>query len=143
MSEDGVEYHFLAQPVRILRDADNHVTGVEFVATRLGDVDETGRREPEPIPGSNFVEPCDIVVEAVGEAIDFNIVPDSIQREGRYVWVDRATHRTSNPRVFGGGDVIGDRGNDGAAHSGILAAHTMDSILRDEPIARFDPRPIR
>jgi NADPH-dependent glutamate synthase beta subunit-like oxidoreductase len=143
MSDDGVEFHFLAQPVRILADADNRVTGVEFVATALADVDESGRREPVPIPGSNFVEPCDIVVEAVGEAVDLGVVPDCLERDGRVVWVDRASHRTSHPKVFAGGDAIGDRGNDGAAHSGILAAYTMDSILREEPIVLFEPRPIR
>jgi NADPH-dependent glutamate synthase beta subunit-like oxidoreductase len=143
MSEDGVEYHFLAQPARILADADNRVTGVEFVRTTLGEPDESGRRSLIAMPGSNFVEPCDIVVEAVGEAVDLSIVPDYLRRDGPAVWVDRASHRTSHPRVFAGGDAIGDRGNDGAAHSGILAAHTMDSILRDEPIVLFDPRPIR
>ncbi len=143
LSEDGVEFHFLAQPVRILADDENRVTGVEFVKTTLGEPDESGRREPVPISGSNFVEPCDIVVEAVGEAVDLSVVPDFIQRDGRVVWVDRASHRTSHPRVFAGGDAIGDRGNDGAAHSGILAAYTMDSILRDAPIILFEPRPIR
>jgi NADPH-dependent glutamate synthase beta subunit-like oxidoreductase len=146
MSEDGVEYHFLAQPVRILADAANRVTGVEFVRTTLGEPDESGRRSPVPVPGSNFVEPCDIVVEAVGEAIDMSIVPDHLRRDwrdGPIVWVDRASHRTSHPKVFAGGDVIGDRGNDGAAHSGILAAYTMDSVLRDETIVLFEPRPIR
>jgi len=143
MSEDGVEYHFLAQPVRILADTENRVTGVEFVKTVLGEPDASGRRSPIPVPGSNFVEPCDIVVEAVGEAVDLSVVPDQLRREGPVVWVDRASHRTSHPKVFAGGDVIGDRGNDGAAHSGILAAHTMDSILRDEPLVLFEPRPIR
>jgi len=143
MSDDGVEYHFLAQPVRILADNENRVTGVEFVATTLEEEDASGRRAPAPVPGSNFVVPCDIVVEAIGEAVDLSLVPDYLQRDGPVVWVDRSSHRTSHPKVFAGGDAIGDRGNDGAAHSGILAACTMDSVLRDEPVVLFEPRPIR
>jgi len=142
-AEDGIEYHFLAQPVRVLTDNQNRVTGVEFVRTQLGEPDASGRRSPRPVPGSEFVEPCDVVVEAVGESVDFSIIPASIEvRDGRVV-VDRADHRTSHPKVFAGGDVIGDRGNDGAALAGIQAAYTMDSLLRDEPLILFDSRPLR
>lgn len=143
MSQDGIEYHFLAQPVRILVDGRNRATGIEFVKTELGEPDASGRRSPRPIPGSNFVEECQIVVEAVGESVDLSVVPDGIERRDGVVVVNRADHRTSNPKVFAGGDVIGDRGNDGAALAGIQAAYTMDSVLRDEPIKLFDPRPLR
>ena len=143
MSMDGIQYHFLAQPVRILADADNRVRGVEFVKTRLGEPDASGRRAPHPVPGSNFVEPCELVVEAIGEAVDLSLIPDSIERTSMHAVVDRASHRTSHPKVFAGGDLIDDRGNDGAALAGIQAACTMDSVLRREPIALFDPRPLR
>ncbi|MBM2810769.1 MAG: glutamate synthase [Chloroflexi bacterium] len=143
MSEDGIEYHFLAQPVRILADEANRVRGVEFVRTRLGEPDASGRRSPHPVPGSNFVIDCEVVVEAVGESIDPASIPDSVETEDGLVRVDRHDHRTSNPKVFAGGDVIGDRGNDGAALAGIQAALTMDSVLRAEPIVLSDGRALR
>jgi NADPH-dependent glutamate synthase beta subunit-like oxidoreductase len=142
-SADGIEYHFLAQPVRVLKDAQNRVTGVEFVRTQLGEPDASGRRSPQPIPGSEFVEPCDVVVEAVGESVDLSLIPASIARHDGRVVVDRADHRTTHPKVFAGGDVIGDRGNDGAALAGMQAAATMDALLRGEPLILFDPRPLR
>jgi NADPH-dependent glutamate synthase beta subunit-like oxidoreductase len=143
MSEDGVEYHFLAQPVRILTDVAHRVKGVEFSRTELGEPDSSGRRRPREIPGSSFVEECEIVVEAVGEFVNLRVLPESIEIRDGYIVVNRADHRTSNPRVFAGGDCIGDRGNDGAALAGIQAAWTMDSILRGEPMKLFDPRPLR
>ena len=143
MTDDGIEYHFLAQPVRILTDERNQVRGVEFVRTQLGEPDASGRRTPQAVPGSNFVEPCDAVIEAVGEAVDLSLIPDSIQRSATHVVVDRADHRTTHPKVFAGGDIIGDRGNDGAALAGIQAAQTMDALLRGEPPVLFDSQPLR
>lgn len=143
LSDDGIEYHFLAQPVRILADQHNRVAGVEFVRTGLGERDASGRRSPHPVPGSNFVEECELVVEAVGEFVDLSVIPESIERRDGVVVVNRADHRTNNPKVYAGGDTIGDRGNDGAALAGIQAAYTMDSVLRGDPIKLFDPRPLR
>lgn len=143
MSEDGAEYHFLAQPVRIIADERNRVKAVEFVRTRLGEPDDSGRRSPSAVPGSNFIEECDVVVEAVGESVDTSLIPDSIEQRDGLIVADRSDHRTSHPKVFAGGDVIGDRGNDGAELAGIQAAYTMDAVLRGEPLKLFDSRPIR
>ena len=143
MAREGIEYVFLASPVRILADQDNRVTGVEFVRMELGEVDASGRSSVQPIPDSNFVMECDLVLEAVGEIIDLSIIPDSVEHNGDEVIVDRADHRTSNPKVFAGGDLIGDKGNDGAALAGIQTAYTIDSLIRGEPIKTFDSRPLR
>jgi NADPH-dependent glutamate synthase beta subunit-like oxidoreductase len=143
MGREGIEYVFLSSPVQILNDDQNRVRGVEFQRVELGELDESGRSSMTVIPDSNYMLECDLVLEAVGEAIDLSIVPDSIEHDGSEVIVDRADHRTSNPRVFAGGDLIGDKGNDGAALACIQAAYTIDSLIRGEPVKRFDPRPLR
>jgi NADPH-dependent glutamate synthase beta subunit-like oxidoreductase len=143
MGREGIEYVFLSSPLRILTDAENRVTGVEFQRMQLGEIDESGRSSVLPIPGETYVIECDLVLEAVGEQMDLSILPDSIAHEGDEIIVDRSDHRTSNPKVFAGGDLIGDKGNDGAALAGIQAAYTIDSLVRGEPVKLFDSRPLR
>ncbi len=143
LADDGIEYHFLALPLRILADDENRVTGVEFARVRLGEPDSSGRRAPHPIPGSNFVEPCGLVIEAVGESVELSTIPRSIATRDGFVYVNRRDHRTTHPKIFAGGDVIGDKGNDGAALAGIEAAQTMDSLLRGERLVLFDTQPLR
>jgi len=143
MGREGIEYVFLSSPVSIVRNEANQVTGVEFQKVELGETDESGRSSMHPIPDSNFVMECDLVLEAVGEAIDLSILPDDIEHDGYEIQVDRADHRTTNPKVFAGGDLIGDKGNDGAALACIQAAYTIDSLVRGEPTKLFDSRPLR
>lgn len=143
MAREGIEYSFLASPVRILANAANRVVGVEFVRMELGELDASGRSSVHPVPGSNFAMACGAVLEALGEDVDLSVLPESIAQQGGEVIVDRADHRTSHPKVFAGGDLIGDKGNDGAALAGIQAAWTIDSLIRGEPVKTFDSRPLR
>ena len=143
MAREGIEYVFLSNPIRILTNDANQVTGVEFQRMELGDIDDSGRSSVHPIPNETYVIECDLVLEAVGERMDIAIVPDSIARDGDEIVVDRSDHRTSHPKVFAGGDLIGDKGNDGAALAGMQAAYTIDSLIRGEPIKLFDSRPLR
>jgi pyruvate/2-oxoglutarate dehydrogenase complex dihydrolipoamide dehydrogenase (E3) component len=83
------------------------------------------------------------VAEAVGAEAELSIFPDSIKAENGRVVVDLSDHRTTNPKVFAAGDITGLHGNDIAAHAAIQAAHTMDSVLRGEPLVLFDSKPIR
>ncbi len=62
---EGVEIQFLTNPVAFV--GDGYVEGVRCAEMRLGDPDESGRRRPEPIPGSEFVVPVDTVVKAIGQ----------------------------------------------------------------------------
>lgn len=141
--EEGIKFEFLVQPVRIVADASNRAVGVEFLRTRLGPPDEGGRPAVELLPGTELTIPCDTVVEAVGEGADLSIFPEWIQtRRGRVV-VDLADHRTSHPKVFAAGEIVGLHGNDLAAHAAIQAAYTMDSVLRGEPMVLFDSKALR
>jgi NADPH-dependent glutamate synthase beta subunit-like oxidoreductase len=71
---EGVEFEFFASPVEVLSDGNGKVAGMVFQRVRLGMPDATGRRSPEPIPGSEFTIPCDMVIPCTSQAADNNIL---------------------------------------------------------------------
>ena len=68
--EEGVTAIFQAGPVRVITNAKGAVTGVEFIRMALGAPDASGRRRPEPAPGTEFTIPCDRVLLAIGQGPD-------------------------------------------------------------------------
>ncbi len=100
--DEGVEFEWLALPVRIL--GDSHVTGVECVRMQLGRSDASGRPRPEPVPGSEFVLAADTVVKALGQR-SRNELEDLVgfdRRNGRIVVDEHG--RTTRRRWFAAGD---------------------------------------
>lgn len=107
--EEGIKFAFLTNPVRILADENGWVKGMECLRYELGEPDESGRRRPVPIPGSEFIMEVDTVVVAIGQAPN-PLVPRTtrgleIGKKGNIV-ADPATGATSKPGVFAGGDVV-------------------------------------
>lgn len=107
--EEGVRFSFLTSPVRILYNNDYWVTGMECLRYELGEPDESGRRSPVPIKGSEFVMEFDTVVVAIGQGPN-PLVPRTTEglecnRKGNIV-ADANTGATSKPGVFAGGDVV-------------------------------------
>jgi glutamate synthase (NADPH/NADH) small chain len=94
---EGVEIRFLTNPVAFV--GTTRVEGVRCVEMELGEPDESGRRRPRPVPGSEFVVPVDTVVKAIGQRPrdEFLALLES---------TDPETGRTSNPRVFAAGDAV-------------------------------------
>ncbi len=112
--EEGVRFLFNRQPVEIVGDA--RVEGVKTIATRLGDLDERGRRCPEPVPGSEEVVTADRVIVAFGFRPSpapwfepFGIGTDAGGRV-RVAGDPQRPCQTGNPKVFAGGDMV--RGSD-------------------------------
>jgi glutamate synthase (NADPH/NADH) small chain len=104
---EGVSFHWLAQPVEIVVHYDRAVA-VRFVETRLGEPDHDGRRKVEPLPGSDYEIPCDMVIPALGQK---RLVADLLHQRGveirdGTIVVDRPTGRTANPRYYAGGDCV-------------------------------------
>ena len=64
--EEGVRFELLTAPLEVLGDDEGWVTGLRCMRMELGEPDDSGRRRPEPIPGSEFVIACDMVVVAIG-----------------------------------------------------------------------------
>ena len=106
--EEGVVFKFLTLPLRYLGDESGWIKGMECQAMELGEPDESGRRRPVPIEGSEFMIDCDLVVVAIGN--DPNpLLPRATPglatgRKGT-VTVDPETGRTSLPGIFAGGDI--------------------------------------
>jgi len=107
--EEGIKFMFLTNPVRFIGDEGGFVKEIECIKMRLGEPDETGRRRPIPIKGSEFRFEVDTVVIAIGQ------VPNPIiQRTTKGLktgWintivVDEETLQTSIEGVYAGGDVV-------------------------------------
>ncbi len=107
--EEGVKFHFLANPVRILGNEDGWVTGVECIRMELGEPDASGRRRPVAVGGSEFVIDADAMVIAVGSKTNPLIAqttPGLEVSSRNLVIADEQTGATSRPGVFAGGDTV-------------------------------------
>lgn len=73
--EEGVTFEFQVLPTKIVADSNNQITGVECVRMAMGEPDASGRRRPEPVPGSEFIVECDTVIPAIGQDMDLSFIP--------------------------------------------------------------------
>lgn len=105
--EEGVVFHYLVQPIKVLAE-NNKVSGLECLKMELGEPDESGRRRPVPIEGSNFIIECDAVVPAIGQicVVDCVLPEDMELTRWKTLVVDEQTFQSSTQKVFGGGDCI-------------------------------------
>jgi len=105
--EEGVQFEFLRNPTRLVTEG-NKVVGVEVVKMELGEPDESGRRRPAPVPGSEYVIPCDMVIPAIGQDPDLSYLEDGDYGIQQTRWSSIVTHggtmMTDNEGVFAGGD---------------------------------------
>jgi len=102
--EEGIEFLMLTNPVRIL--GEGCVSGVECIQMRLGGEDETGRKSPIPIEGTEFTIECDQFIVAIGQTPNPLLWKSSnLVVGGRGVVVNESL-QTSIPNVFAGGDAI-------------------------------------
>jgi glutamate synthase (NADPH/NADH) small chain len=104
----GVHFLLLNQPVEYLADSGGKVKGIKLIRTRLGEPDDSGRRKPIEIKGSEWVLDVDFVVEAIGqipdESVDWSAAV-KVDRKG-FISTDPETGKTSNRRIFAGGDIV-------------------------------------
>jgi heterodisulfide reductase subunit A len=105
--EEGIRFHFLANPIRILGQQGRAV-GMECVRMELGEPDASGRRRPLPIEGSEFVLDVDMVIPAIGQTPDLAFMGGEALGVTR--WGTLAAHAetlaTNVPGVFAGGDAV-------------------------------------
>ncbi len=107
--EEGVLFHLLQNPRRILGNDFGLVTGMECLRYELGEPDASGRRRPVEIPGSEFVMEVDTVIVAIGNESNPLIkqtTPDLAVNKWGNLIVDPETGKTSLDRVYAGGDIV-------------------------------------
>ena len=107
--EEGVKFEFLINPVKFIGDENHNVTAVECQRMELGEPDESGRRRPVPIRGSEFITKIDAAVIAIGTNAN-PIVPSSTPGMDLNKWghitADENTGKTTKKGVFAGGDIV-------------------------------------
>ncbi len=133
--QEGVQFEFLVTPVRFIGDDKGHVQQVELQRIQLGAPDASGRPRPEPVQGSNFTVPADVVILALGYSPDQTIGKQTpvikMTAKGQFIVETELTGATTAEGVYAGGDDV--RGADlvvTAIAGGRHAARAMDDYLR-------------
>jgi glutamate synthase (NADPH/NADH) small chain len=131
---DGARMVFNVAPIEILADDGGHVAGLKMART------STAGGQLKMLPGTEFVEPFDMIIKAIGEEKQSNLLKKlfpAIELDSRGVVVrDHDTGRTNLPKVFAGGDCAnGGREVVNAVAEGKKAARGMHSMLTGQPVA--------
>ncbi|MGM0173888.1 NADPH-dependent glutamate synthase [Enterococcus sp. DIV0800] len=132
--EEGINYHWLSNPIEYMDDGNGRLTAVKCVQMELGEPDESGRRRPIVIPGSEFIIEADTAIEAIGQGANkvlLDTFPELALNKWGYIDADEETCGTSIPGVFAGGDIV-----TGAATvilamgAGKIAANEIDQYIQ-------------
>lgn len=139
---EGVKIRYLVAPVRVISKS-GKLTGVECIQTELGEPDESGRKRPVPVKGSEFVIDAETVILAVGEVPDLSFLADKFDViSNKTVKIDPHTLATSISGIFAGGDVVsGPATVIEAIAAGRKAALSMDKYLRGQSLEYEEPGP--
>jgi glutamate synthase (NADPH/NADH) small chain len=106
---EGIQFQFLSTPVEFLGDENGWLKTIRLMHMSLGEPDSSGRRRPQPIPGSEFNFSVDMTVIAIGNGsnpIIQKTTPDLKFNRWGHIEVDEETLSTSKPGVFAGGDIV-------------------------------------
>ncbi len=106
--EEGVVIHYLVAPKKIVGEG-GKVTGIECIRMELGEPDESGRRRPLPVEGSEFIIEVDAVIAAIGQSVDMTCLEmrtDFTFSSGNTLHADPLTYETGVKGVFAGGDMV-------------------------------------
>jgi len=106
--EETIRFEMLTAPLEVLGDKDGWVAGLKCIRMQLGEPDQSGRRRPVPIPGSEFVIDCDLVIVAIGIGANpllTKTTPGLKLNKWGYIEADENL-MTSIPGVFAGGDIV-------------------------------------
>ena len=131
--EEGIKFHLLNNPIRILGDENNCVNRIECIKMELGEPDASGRRRPIPIEGSEYIIEADAVIMALGTRLN-NLIKrttPNLELNERGGLLADEDGKTSREGVFAGGDAVtGAATVIRAMGAGKKAAAAMDEYLR-------------
>jgi heterodisulfide reductase subunit A2 len=140
--EEGIKIELLVNPVAILTEG-GKVSGVRCMKMELGAPDESGRRRPIPVAGSEFSLECDMVIPAIGQQVNPKFLEGTegvqMTRWGT-IAADPVTYQTSFPGIFAGGDLYTGPSNAvEAVAAGQQAAVSIEKYLMDEELSENRP----
>ncbi len=132
--DEGIRFEMLVNPVEFLGDEKGYLRAVRLSRQALGEPDESGRRSPVPIPGSEFELPCSVAIIAAGTTANPLIQSSTpglqVTKRG-YIAASTDTLATSKPGVFAGGDIVtGGATVILAMGAGRKAAKSIDGYLK-------------
>lgn len=107
--EEGAIFKLLTNPVRIIGDDKGWVTSMECIRMELGEPDDSGRRRPLPVKGSEFIIEVDSIIMALGTNANPLLpqaTPGLALNKWGYITADEETCRTSIKGVYAGGDIV-------------------------------------
>ena len=107
--EEGIEMFLLTNPTKYLGNEKGRLTGMECLQMELGEPDDSGRRRPVPIEGSEFHMDCDLCIVAVGSGANpllTSETPDMELNNWGYIHTDEKTGKTTKKAVWAGGDIV-------------------------------------
>lgn len=134
--DEGVEFMLLMNPTRFIGDGNGRLVAMECIRMELGEPDDSGRRRPVPIPGSEFIMDVDTAIIAIGQTPNPLIRTTTgglqVTRWGGII-IDEATGMTSIPGLFAGGDAVtGAATVITAMGAGKVAAAGIDRYIREK-----------
>jgi len=131
---EGIRIEYLCAPTRFVTEG-GRATAVECIRMELGEPDESGRRRPVPVAGSEFTLPVDTVMVGVGQKPD--LVGGLADLGNAWGWVDAdSTGKTKEEGIFAGGDVLGLGISASATGLGRIAARAMHAFLQGKVYKR-------
>ena len=106
--EEGIELLLLTNPTEVLADDNGYVKGLSCVKMQLGDPDESGRRRPEPINGSEFILKVDSVIMALGTSPNplIRSTTEGLETNKKGCFIVDENLMTTKQGVFAGGDAV-------------------------------------
>jgi glutamate synthase (NADPH/NADH) small chain len=107
--QEGIEFFLLTNPTRYLGNEKGRLTGMECLKMELGEPDDSGRRRPVPVEGSEFHLECDLCIVAVGSGANpllTSDTPDMKLNQWGYLVADSNTGKTTKKGVWAGGDIV-------------------------------------
>ncbi len=131
--EEGISFQLLINPLQAIPDDIGKIQALECIRMELGDPDESGRKRPQIIEGSNFIMKVDALVIAIGSSVDplLQCTTPGLELDAKGYFVTDENSQTSVPGIFAGGDAVtGPETVVMAMKAGMQAAHHMDAYIQ-------------
>ncbi len=140
--EEGVQYHLLAAPTRLIGDEEGKLRQIEYIKMELGEPDASGRRRPVPIEGSETMMDVDVVIAAIGQKPKIDWYTEDLKARGleltrwNTIVTDNQTLQSGIEHIFTGGDLwSGPALLIDAVGTGRRAARSIHRFVRGEDLA--------